>query len=275
MVVLVAKNGTPVYQKAFGYLTYDSTQLVSTETMYDLASITKILATTLAIMKLYDDNLIELNDKVSDYLLELKNIPAGNIRIKNLLTHHSGLPPVIPIHKEALALQQAGNPLFSKDPNVNYPLTVTNNLHVSESWSNAVIQSLKTIRLNRNVYVYSDVGFIILGKIVERISQKSLNDFMQYHFYEPLNLYHTGFNGICASDKSQIAPTENDTTFRKQLIQGTVHDPVAAMMGGTAGHAGLFSNANEVFVLMQMLLNKGIYNDICFINDKTIELFTK
>ncbi len=274
-MILIAQNGEVVYEKAFGHFTYDSLVRISTHTVYDVASITKTLATTLGMMKLFDDGLIKLNQRISHYLPELKHTRSGNITIRNLLTHHSGLPASIPLHKEALAMMQTGRPVFSSDPALTHPVMVTDKIYVDTAWNQRLLKQIATLPAGKTHYRYSDVGFILLGNIIERVSRQRLNDYLKMHFYEPLQLKHTGFNPIMQVPASTIVPTEFDDTFRKQLIQGTVHDPVAAMLGGVAGHAGLFSNARELFILMQMLLNQGTINDFCFIDDKTVRQFTQ
>lgn len=274
-MVLIAKNGKPIYEKAFGHFTYDSSQRVTTESVYDVASVTKVLATTISIMKLYDDGLIKLHKTVDDYLPEFRFSKVGNITIRNLLLHHSGLPPSYPIHKEAIALMNAGSPVFSSDPALEYPLMVTEKIYVDSTWHNRHMKGISSLPIGSKIFRYSDVGFILLGKIIERITRQSLDEFVNMHFYEPMQLKNTGFNPILKLPVRDIVPTELDNSFRNQLIHGTVHDPVAAMMGGVAGHAGLFSTTSELYTLMQMLLNKGTMNDYCFIDDKTVELFTK
>ncbi|HRN79636.1 MAG TPA: serine hydrolase [Ferruginibacter sp.] len=274
-VILIARNGEVVYEKAFGYFTYDSSVKVTTQAVFDVASLTKTLATTLGIMKLFDDGLIKLNQRISHFIPELKHTRSGNITIRNVLTHHAGLPASIPIHKEAVAMMQTGRPVFSSDPALNYSVMVAENLYTDTAWNRRLLKQIAALPAGKMQFRYSDVGFILLGNIIERVSKQGLNEFVKMHFYEPLQLKNTGFNPILNMPVSNIVPTEYDNTFRKQLLQGTVHDPVAAMMGGVAGHAGLFSTAHELFVLMQMLLNKGTFNDFCFIDDKTVNQFTK
>lgn len=248
---------------------------VTNHSIFDVASITKTLATTLALMKLFDDGLIKLNRRISFYLPELKHTRSGNITIRNLLIHHSGLPASIPIHKEALAMMQTGRAVFSKDPALTHPSMVTEKMYADAAWNSRFMKQIAALPAGKMQYRYSDVGFFLLGNIIERITGQTLHAYLKMHFYDPLQLKNTGFNPILQTAASEIVPTEYDPTFRKQLIQGTVHDPVAAMLGGVAGHAGLFSTARELFVLMQMLLNEGTIDDFCFIDDKTVRQFTK
>lgn len=273
-VVLLAKDGKIRYHKAFGHFTYDQNKRVTEETVYDVASVTKILSTTIGIMMLYDLDRIKLGDRVDDFIPELSNSEVGKIKIRDLLTHHSGLPPSIPIHKEAMSLSLS-DMVFSPIPDRNYPLMVTENMYVKSEWNTIFIKSLKKIKLTPGRYAYSDVGFILLGKIIERISKQPLNEFAQLNIYAPLGLHNTGYNPLHFKEQFEIPPTEIETDFRKQKIQGTAHDPVAAMMGGVAGHAGLFSNAEELFVLMQLLLNNGEVRGVRLIESITVEMFTK
>lgn len=273
-VVLIAKDGNVAYKKAFGNFTFDGGKQVQVETVYDVASVSKIIGTTLSIMMLYDLELIQLGDRVDEYIPELRYTAAGKIKIRDLLTHHSGLPASIPIHKEAMALQM-NDMVFSPDPAIDYPMMVTDKMYTTKDWKSTYILSLKKIRLSPGRYNYSDVGFILLGEIIERVSKMPLNEYVQLNILAPLGLFNTGYIGLSFKNQEDIPPTEIDNDFRKQVIQGTVHDPVSAMMGGVSGHAGLFSNVDDLFALMQLLLNKGEINGVRLVEKNTVELFTK
>lgn len=274
MVVLVAHKEEIVYHKSFGHFTYDSMQVVQDYSVYDVASVTKILGTTLAIMKLYDEKKIDLNDPIHKYFHGIKGKNIGNITIRALLTHTSGLPASIPIHKEAMAMAQSGQPVFSTLPGSKYLSMVTGNMYVDASWREVIVKHLENVVLKKNQYIYSDVGFILLGKIIENVTKKNLHQYLKQNIYVPLGLDVIGYNPANKIGSKNIPPTEDDKVFRKQVVQGSVHDPVAAMMGGVAGHAGLFSNVTDLYVLMQMLMNKGNYGGIQMIDPKTVSLFT-
>lgn len=242
--VAVMHNGHLVLEKSYGTLTYDTASSpVISHTVYDLASLTKVAATTLAVMKLYDAGKIKLDDKLSRYLPYLKNTDKQSITIKEALSHCARLKAF-----DAL-WQQTSDPDSLLLLVAQSPLNPTSN------------------------YCYSDFGFMLLSDMVRRISGQPLDQYVSRHFYQPMGLTHTAFlptaNGI---PLASIAPTEQDTL--RGLIHGVVHDPNAYAMGGVSGHAGLFSNAREVALLMQMLLNGGEYGVRRYLKASTISTFT-
>ncbi|MDZ7715608.1 MAG: glycoside hydrolase family 3 N-terminal domain-containing protein [Balneolaceae bacterium] len=248
-VVSVLKDGVIAYQKAFGYQTYDKTEKVETGDIYDLASLTKVIATTTATMKLVDKGKINLDDKVSQYIPEYKQGEKKHITIKNLLLHESGLPPFrvyVDSLKDEISIIEAIK---------NEPLTYKTG----------------------SKYVYSDLGFILLGEIIEKVTGTTLDKYLRKEFYYPLGLSSTFFNPARFGSwmKNRIPPTEIDTVYRNKLINDEVNDERAYYLNGVAGHAGLFSNAFDLSVYAQMLLSKGTYGGREYINSKTITKFTK
>lgn len=273
--LVVVHDNKIILNRAYGNPTYETAQKIKTTDLYDVASLTKILATTLAVMKLYDEGKIDLTKSVKDYV----NLPAdatvGNIMIRNLLLHQSGLKPFIEFHKafkDAYDFKQ----VFSTKPDSVFSVPVAANIFMRKSYKDTmwsqIIHSPVSIK---PTYVYSDLNFYLLQKIVENITATDLNDYVQKTFFEPMGLTRIGYRPLERFDAMRTIPTEIDTGFRKQVIQGFVHDPGAAMMGGVAGHAGIFSNAVDVAAVMQMLLNKGSYNNVVFFKPKTVALFTK
>ena len=242
--VLVMHRGRVVLDRCYGSLSYgDSAAPVTKETLYDLASLTKVTATTLAVMKLVDQNKVGLNDKLSRHLPYLKGTDKERITVKQVLSHCAGL--------------KAYDALWQQTSN-----------------RDSILLLIAGSKLNPdNSYVYSDFGFMLLADMVEHISGQSLDTFMAENFYEPMGLLSTTFqpldNNFIPSD---IAPTEQDSL--RGLIRGVVHDPNAAAMGGVSGHAGLFSNAREVALLMQMLLNGGQLDGQRYLREKTVKTFT-
>lgn len=275
--ILAAKDGKIFYDESFGYLTYEKTEKVTENTIYDLASITKILATNLAVMKLWEEKKIDLEKTISDYLPEFATTDKSRIQLKKLLLHQAGLKAWIPFYKETL--DSTGNmkeELYATKPSETYSIPVTENIFLLGSYRDTIWERIKKSPLDSRVrYVYSDLDFIILGAIVEKITGKSLDVYVSETFYKPLGLKHTVFNPLNVFSKNQIAPTEQDVAYRNQLVHGYVHDPGAAMMGGVAGHAGLFSTAHDVAVLMQMLLNGGSYNGKQYFKKETVTYFTR
>ncbi|MGG9970570.1 glycoside hydrolase family 3 N-terminal domain-containing protein [Ferruginibacter sp. SUN002] len=275
-VVLVARNGKIAYEKAFGFYDNSRTQPVTVDAVYDVASVTKMNATTLAIMKLYDAGKLDLKKKLGDYLPWVKGTNKENLSIENILLHQAGLTPFIPFYKEVINTNGVPDKkYFSAVRNDSFSIVVAKNLFMRKEWCDTMCKRiLQSPLTSPGKYVYSDNDFIFLGKIVETISGKPLDVFVKENFYAPMKLTSTGFNPINTVPLNKIVPTENEKEFRLQLIHGYVHDPGAAMFGGVAGHAGLFSNAYDMAMIMQMLLNGGTIGGKRYLSKSTIDLFT-
>jgi beta-N-acetylhexosaminidase len=275
-VLLALKDGKIVYEKAFGNYVYEKLSPISLNTVYDVASVTKICATTLAVMKLYDEGKLELKKKISDYLPETVKTNKQNILVENLLLHEAGLVPFIPFYKETI--DAFGRPfplLYSSTANDSFTVRVTENLYMKNAWRDTIYKRILMSPMGaKGKYVYSDNDFIFLGKIVEKITGQPLNEYVLDNFYVPMGLQSIGFDPLLRNSIANIAPTENEKVFRNQIIRSTVHDPGAAMMGGVAGHAGLFSNAYDLAAIMQMLLNGGIFNGKQYFKKETVDMFT-
>ncbi|MBX9850228.1 MAG: serine hydrolase, partial [Cytophagaceae bacterium] len=265
--VLVARNGIVVYNKSFGHLTYDKTQPVTSNTVYDIASITKVAGTLQAVMFLAERGMIDLDKKASYYLPELKNTNKENLQLRDILTHQAGLIPFIPYWKKTIKDTLGFDTLFySKNKTNIYCNEVIPGVYSIASMEDSLwkwtIES-ELLKKNRKTkkydYQYSDLGFYIMKRIVEGQINQPIDQFLQQNFYTPLGLQNMTYKPLLKVPVDRIAPTEDDKLFRKQLVRGCVHDPGAAMFGGVAGHAGLFSNANDVAIIMQMLLNEGTY----------------
>jgi len=269
-----------VYEKSFGYLTYENNIPVTSETIYDLASVTKVTATLQTAMFLQERGLLDLNKKVSYYLPELKKTNKKDITLIDMLTHQSGLQPFIPLYPQTVK-DTAYLPLYyNRVKNENYPLQVSTNLFASSIIRDSVwtwiVKSKMTDKPARTPYdyKYSDLGFLILQRVSEKILNQPMDEFLQQNLYEPLGAYSMGFNPITRFPKHIIAPTEDDKIYRRTLVSGTVHDERAAMLGGVAGHAGLFGNANDLAKLGQMLLQEGNYGGIQYYKPQTVRYFT-
>lgn len=273
--ILVAKDGKVIYSKSFGYHSYDQTQAVKNSDLYDLASLTKILSTNLSVMKMYDEGALDLRKKFSHYIKYSKQNNKKYIMVSDLLTHKAGLVPFIPFWKESLVKNEANGPNYSADSSSFYSIKVANKMYLRYDYP----EKMKDIILKSEVkeygkYVYSDLSFYFLKDMVEKHYEMPIDQLNKNTFYAPLGLNTLGFQPWKKFTTNRITPTENDTLFRKQLLDGYVHDPGAAMLGGVAGHAGLFSNANDVAIIMQMLLNKGSYGGVQYYKPGTVDLFT-
>jgi beta-N-acetylhexosaminidase len=275
-VVLALKDGKIVYEKAFGNYVYEKLSPISLNTVYDVASVTKICATTLAIMKLYDEGKLDLKKKLYDYLPETIGTNKQHIIVENLLLHEAGLVPFIPFYKETI--DAFGRPfplLYSATANDSFNIRVTENLYMKNTWKDTIYKRILISPVGtKGKYIYSDNDFIFLGKIVERITGQTLNEYVLDNFYIPMDLQSIGFDPLLRNSITNIAPTESEKVFRNQVIRSTVHDPGAAMMGGVAGHAGLFSNAYDLAAIMQMLLNGGSFNGKQYFKKETVDMFT-
>ncbi|GAA4315349.1 glycoside hydrolase family 3 N-terminal domain-containing protein [Nibribacter koreensis] len=264
--VLVVKDGTVVLDKAYGHYTYDKTQPVTEKTIFDLASITKVAATLQAVMFLKDQGQLKLDDRLVTYLPELKGSNKANLTVRDVLLHQSGLQAYIPFWKKTLLKGQPNPIYYDSVRSEAYPNVVANGLFASKRledsvWTWIVKSELVGQRVGNGKfeYRYSDLGLHLMKRIAERLLNQTMPDFMEQNFYAPLGAHSLTFNPLQRFLKEQIAPTAKDSVFRKGLLQGTVHDEGAAMLGGVAGHAGLFSNANDLAILLQMDLQNGNY----------------
>ncbi len=275
-VVLALREGKIIYEKAYGNFFYENESPVKLNSIYDLASVTKICATTLSIMKLYEEGKINLKKKLSEYLTELKETNKKNITVENVLLHQAGLVSYIPFYKETIDIN--GYPLptiYSNEPNDSFNVFVAKNLYMKNTWVDTIYKRILMSPVGpTGKYVYSDNDFIFLAKLVERITNIPANEYVMKHFYEPMKLKTIGFDPLARNSKLNIAPTESEKVFRKQIVRGSVHDPGAAMMGGVAGHAGLFGNAYDVASIMQMLISGGTFKGVQYLKKETIALFT-
>ncbi|MDR1813678.1 MAG: serine hydrolase [Tannerella sp.] len=303
--VLVAKDGMIVYDKAFGYYDYTKTNKVTWKTVYDLASITKATGTLLSVMKSYDEGNFELNDRISDYLTDLKQSDKKNLIIKEMLYHQSGLPPVINFFEQAIDRNSYTGSLYSRKRDNLHPYrydaqNYVNNTfkfnasdvsHVKKKGFNAeagrdfyvsdvfvkdsIIEGVKRARLGASGrYTYSCVNFILLKLMIERQTGITIDKYLNDNFLNPLGASSMTYNPLKKMDISLIAPTEDDHFTRRQLIRGYVHDEAAAFQGGVSGNAGLFSNAEDLAKIAQLYLNNGIYGGERLISTKTCKLFT-
>ena len=270
--VLVARKGKVVYYESFGNLHYDADEPVTWNTIYDLASMSKVTGTLQAVMMLYDQNKIDINQKISFYLPELDSTNKKNILVKDLLLHEAGLKAFIPFAENT----KNSTVYFSMDNPDQSLLKVSEGLFVIPSIKDSVFKWIAKSSLigGPKKYLYSDLSLILLQRIVEKISENPMDVFLQNKFYNPLSLENTSYNIYKKKDLALIAPTEITQDFRHSAIKGTVHDPNAALLGGVAGHAGLFSNAWDLARLLQMNLNKGTYEGKRYFSEKTLELFT-
>jgi beta-glucosidase-like glycosyl hydrolase/CubicO group peptidase (beta-lactamase class C family) len=277
LVVLVVKDGKVAYQKAFGKYDYDKPEPVTLHSIFDMASVTKICATTLCVMKLYDEGKLQLQKHLGDYLPWVRGSNKENLLIENILLHQAGLVSYIPFYKETL-YADAKTPhaaIYSSKQNDTFSVRVAENVYMRTDWGDTMYKRILESKVGPvDKYIYSDNDFIFLGKVIEAITGQTLDQYVKKTFYDPLGLTATGFKPRERFTLDRIMPTETEKYFRLQHLRGDVHDPGAAMFGGVAGHAGLFSTAYDLGVIMQMLLNGGTINGKQFIKPETIQLFS-
>lgn len=270
MVVFIAKGGKVIFNKAYGYHTYEKETKSRIDDIFDLASITKTSATTMEVMRLYEQGQLNLDTSISAYISKTRKTNKQEIKVKEVMLHQAGFIPFIPFYN---AMKPGDSSLDSTE---TYSVKVADSFYMKKDYYKDIMwkQMLESSVKTNGTYVYSDLSMYFMKEIVESISRQSLSSYVRTNFYDPLGMYTTGFNPRYRFPKSRIVPTENDEYFRNTLLWGYVHDQGAAMVGGVSGHAGLFSNASDLATLYQMLLNKGTYGGKTFFKPSTVELFT-
>ena len=272
--VLAMKDGKIIYERNYGKFTYEGEQIVHADAIYDIASLTKLFASSFALMKLYDEGKLDLNSTLGDFFPFLNQSDKGEIKLIEFLTHQSGMTPWIPIYKMLCDGKNPDMNYFREYIDEEHTVRVAKNLYLSEDFKYEIYDTIMKSELKEKKYKYSDLGFYFIPGIVEFIANQSFESYLQEYFFEPLNLNHICFKPLNKHDIKYIVPTEYDKYFRNQLICGDVHDQTAALFGGVSGHAGLFSNARDLAVLMQLLLNGGYANGKQFLSEETIKYFT-
>lgn len=275
MQVLVARKGNVVFQKSYGYHTYDKDVKVSNTDLYDVASISKMISTLPNVMQLYDKNKVTLETKLGTMLPLFAKSNKKDISFKDLLNHYAGLIAWSPFYKSTIDAK--GYPLekyYRKIPEKNFTTKVADSLFIRNDYHDTIMKFIADSPISlKKEYKYSDFTFIILKEYLERVTHQKLEDLSQKNFFNSIGMNYTTYNPLLRFDKNEIAPTEIDTYFRHQLIQGYVHDMAAAMEGGVAGHAGVFSNAMDVAKMMQLFLQKGSYGGERYFSEATFDTF--
>lgn len=274
--LVAAKNGKVFYNRAFGYYDNSKKVKVDTNSIYDVASLTKVLSTTLAVMRLYENNQLDLNKPLVQYLPYVKGTDKERLLIKDLLLHQAGLKSWIPFYTSTM--DSNGRPashIYNSQPYAMFTVPVAKDMYMNRNYIDTTWKTILTTPLeNKGRYVYSDLDYYFLAAVVEKLTGKKLDKYVDEQFYQPMGLKRTAYNPLNKFPATVIVPTENDNYFRMQTLRGYVHDQGAAMLGGVAGHAGLFANAWDVAAIFQMLVQGGTYNGKKFFNKETIAYFT-
>ncbi|MEZ4806995.1 MAG: glycoside hydrolase family 3 N-terminal domain-containing protein [Flavobacteriales bacterium] len=276
--VLVAVDGRVVLNKAYGHSTYEKQRAVRTDDLYDLASVTKVLSTTLALMRLVDDGLLDLEKPLGHYLPELHDRHPGHARmdLRDILTHQAGLRAFVPFYSHLMKNGDFRPGIVSDSATETHNVRVAQGLYIPQAYRDSLSTWVLDTPLGpKGAYVYSDMGYYLLQEVVERLAGMPLDRYVRSTFYAPMGAGTVTYRPWERFPLARIAPTEYDVTFRRRQIQGDVHDPGAAMKGGVAGHAGLFGDANDVAKLMQMLVNGGTYGGVRYLSESVVREFTK
>ncbi len=301
--VLVSRNNKVIFRKAYGSPTYSGDRELSNEDLFDIASITKISATIPSLMRLYDQGKLDINKSLGDYLDIPDTCNKKNLVISDILAHQAGLQAWIPFYLSTIEPMDSSEAIFSsrysadypdkigknvyanrniqyKDSiysneySMDYPTEVAQNLFIRKDYPDTITKKILGSDLLEKKYRYSDLGYYFFKRIIEGITDTSLYSYVYYNFYSKIGATTMGYLPLNRYPKERIVPTENDVLFRRQLIQGYVHDPGAAMLGGIGGHAGIFTNANDLAKMMQVYLNHGSYGGYRFFSDTVVARFT-
>ncbi len=268
-VVMVVKSGNVIFNRAYGSHTYGGAEPTRTDDIYDLASVTKTAATTIAVMRLYEQQKLDLNGSIGSYFPDAKATNKEFIPLKEVMLHQAGF-----VNLDFFSAVKSQD--HSIDSSYAYPVKVADNYFVRRNYYQEAMlpKMLNSPIRTRGQYVYSDISMYMMKEVVERQSGASLDQYVQNEFYAPLGMRTAGFNPRRRFQRENIVPTEQDNYFRKTLLQGYVHDQGAALVNGVSGHAGLFASANDLAILNQVLLNGGKYGGVEYFKPETVDLFT-
>ncbi|GAA4270386.1 glycoside hydrolase family 3 N-terminal domain-containing protein [Hyunsoonleella aestuarii] len=274
--LLVARKGKVIYNKNFGKHTYEGKERVTSDDLYDVASLTKIIATLPLLMELEEQGLVSLDNKLPEILPEYEGSNKANITIKQMLSHYARLRPWEPFYYKTLdsVTKRPSDKYYSKERSSKFNIEVTKDLFLRSDYQDSIQEIIKESELlNRLRYRYSDFPYYILKKFIEHHYDRTLDELVQNHFYESLGANNTMYNPYYKISSKKIIPTEIDDYYRFQKVHGFVHDMGAAMQNGVGGHAGVFSNSNDVAKIMQMFLQKGFYGGKRYFRTETMNKF--
>jgi CubicO group peptidase (beta-lactamase class C family) len=294
--LFVARGGKVVIDRSWGWHDYSEQQPVRDSDLYDLASVTKVAASTMTLMKLVENRRIDLDEPLSRYYRPFRDTDKSDITFREVFAHQSGFPAGIPILRlmksDAETVEtdrKESDPRYRRTPTKDlpynedcfsdhysrqYPVEIAEGLFLNRKYRNMVFEQIDSAELRSKTYRYSDLPFVVMPRVVERVIGRTFDDYLQNEFYRPLGLEMT-FNPHETIDLEKVIPTEVDDYFRNTTLRGYVHDETAAIVGGVSGNAGLFGSARDLGVLMQMVLNGGTYNGHRYLYPVTIAEFTR
>ena len=275
--LLVAKQGEVVFHQTYGYHTYDSITPVSKTDIYDLASVTKIAAPLLAIMKLVEEDKIALDVPFSDYWKPWRKYPdKKNLSLREILAHQAGLEPYIVFLNQAMKKQGLKARFIRDLEGPKFQKQAYENLYVKNRFKNKMQRIINRSRVSPvKKYRYSGLAFLIFPDLVQSLTGQDFNAYLIENFYDPLGCKTLRFNPKTHDFANAIVPTEKDTVYRKTLTTGWVHDENASLLGGISGNAGLFGTAQDLAVIMQLYQNYGTYKDRRYLSKEIVKEFTR
>ena len=269
-VVLVAKDGKVIFNKAYGYHTYDNQQPDKITDIFDMASVTKVTATTMETMRLTEQGQLNMDSTIGTYIPYSHGTNKSDIRLRELMTHQAGLVPDVRTYEDLTPSDH------SIDSSAAYPTKVVDNYFLRKNYFNDVMwpKIMNSPLKTRGQYVYSDISMVFMKEICETVTSQPINQYVLQQFYLPLGMQTTGYLPLYRFPVARIVPTENDVVFRHVLLDGYVEDQTAALCGDVSGNAGIFSDANDLAILYQMVLNKGTYGGAQYFKPATVDMFT-
>lgn len=275
--VLIAKQGKVIFHKPYGYFTYDSIVPLAKEHVYDWASLTKITGPLPLIMKAVEDSLINLDAPFSLYWPDFQNTDKAFFTFREVLAHQARLRSWIAFYLDVnLKNPTDRRKIIRTNPTRDFSVRISNSLYVNNLYRNQMLSMIRDSKLLRtNDYVYSGLAFYLMPDLLEHLTKINYEHNLKYNFLTPLGATSVGYKPYQTLNVKNIVPTEIDLLFRKELVQGFVHDEGAALMGGVSGHAGLFGNTNDLAKIMQFYLQKGSFGDFNYLKPTTIEEFTR
>ena len=275
--VLVAVEDKIIWHKAYGKQGYETdAAAIDLQSMYDIASVTKIAASTLLAMEQHSKGKFDLDRSIGSYIPELTGqTPFGALKIREIMAHQAGLTPWIPFYKRTLTDGQWKPTIYQTSKSEDFSIEVAKGMFMRKNYKDSMYAQIMRSELGPKKYVYSDLCYYFTQPILERLIGESQASYLRRNVYLPLGLNRMLYQPLKNFADAQVVPTEDDQAFRKQLLRGYVHDPGAAMLGGVAGHAGIFSNAWSLAHIMQLFLNKGQMAGMNFFSEATYTEFTK
>lgn len=274
--VYASYAGKPIFYKTYGFHTYDSIVPVGTADLYDLASVTKVMASTVALMKLYDNGQLDLDRPIADYINGIANSDFGKVTLRKALAHQGGLKNWIKFYDEIKRKNgRYKSKTIASEYSEKYPFKVAEDKYLHLDFYKQIKKMIRKSEVDKEPsYVYSGLFFYLVPELVQNITDTAFADYLKRHFYDPMQMDRVTFNPLEGYRLGEVVPTEIDSFFRFHPIHGLVHDEGAILMRGVSGNAGLFGPAHQVAALWHMFLNGGTYQGKRYLHPGTIDLFT-